>query len=183
MKKYIFLLLVMFFSICSSAQTEHLKFMGIELNGTITAFQTKLQTKGVKISPSTSKMPNGMRLFNGIFSGEEAEIAVWYNPRSKDVYRAKAMIERYGKDLIEQLFNKMEAKLDLKYGTDCKTSKIVKDDYLQEFKQVSYDVGNGTIGLFVVSTSYTSQSRFYLHVDYYDAENQVANIMDEMDDL
>ena len=183
MKRLSFIIIALFISICAFAQSEHMKFMGIELSGTINAFQSKLQAKGVKVSPLNSKAPTGMRLFEGIFSGEEAEIAVWYNPRSKEVYRAKAMIERFGKDLIEQLLNTMEAKLDLKYGTDCKTSKVVEDDHLQEFKQVSYDVENGSIGLFIVSTSYSSQSTFYLHLDYYDAENRASKIIDEMDDL
>ena len=183
MKKVI-LLLAMVVSVCAFAQTEqHMKFMGIELNGSIKAFQSKLETKGATVSPLSSKMPNGVRLFNGVFSGENAQIAVFYNPRSKEVYRAKAVIERFGKDKIEQLFENMESKLDLKYGNESKTSEVIEDDHLHSFKQVQYVVENGSINLYIVSSSYTSHSDFDLHIDYYDLENYASNLLEEMEDL
>lgn len=36
------------------AQNEHMKFMGIPLNGTIAAFQSKLQAKGIKYDAKMS---------------------------------------------------------------------------------------------------------------------------------
>lgn len=51
---------------------EHLKFMGIELNGTIADFQTKLLAKGLTISPQSKLQPTGIRVFDGTFSGEDA---------------------------------------------------------------------------------------------------------------
>ena len=138
------------------AQQEHLKFMGIELKGTISEFQTKLQAKGITLSPDSKQTPSGIRIYKGIFSGVNADIFVWYNPRSKEVYRAKAVISRNGQDLIEQLKSNFEMKLDLKYGTENKETNLVKDDYLHEFNQHSYFVGNGTIDLFIVSTGNSS---------------------------
>ena len=167
----------------SYAQQEHLKFMGIELKGTITEFQTKLQAKGLTLSPDSKQYPSGIRVYKGFFSGDNAEILVWYNPRSKEVYRAKAVIPRQGQDLIEQLKSSFEKKLDLKYGTENKETNLVKDDYLHEFNQHSYFVGNGTIDLFIVSTGYTAQNTFYLHIDYKDLVNYYKNQADEMDDL
>lgn len=174
------------FILCSlylNAQTEHLRFMGIEINGTIASFQEKLLSKGVSVSPMTKNYPNGMRAYSGTFSGEKADIVVWYNPRSKQVYRAKAMITRYGKDRIEQLMGDMERKLNLKYGTTDKYSETIKDDHLHEFEQHSYTIDNGTIDLFITSSSYSSHADFVLHVDYKDKTNYVLNTMDEMDDL
>ena len=108
---------------------------------------------------------------------------MWYNPRSKEVYRAKAVINRYGKDLVEQLMRNMERKLDAKYGTENKHSEEVEDDHLQKFVQHSYLEENGSIDLFIVSTGYSSQTNFFLHVDYKDKENFSKNTQDEMDDL
>ncbi|MDO4932635.1 MAG: hypothetical protein Q4E63_08350, partial [Prevotellaceae bacterium] len=131
----------------------------------------------------SKQQPIGIRIYEGTFSGEDAQIIVWYNPRTKDVYRAKAVISRYGKDLIEQLMSKMESKLDAKYGTESKQSNEVEDDHLQKFVQHSYSVENGTIDLFIVSTGYTSQNTFFLHVDYKDMVNFYKKMQDEMDDL
>lgn len=185
MKKVAFIFCVCLLALSVQAQdpTTHLKFMGIELNGNINDFQTKLLGKGLTISKMNNQYPTGIRAYDGIFSGENAEILVWYNPRSKQVYRAKAIISREGKDLIEQLKTSFENKLDLKYGTENKTTNSFKDERLHEFNQESYFVGNGTIDLFIVSTSYIAQSTFYLHIDYKDLENYAKNTADEMDDL
>lgn len=174
---------LMALNVQAQEQKKHLKFIGIELNGTITDFQTKLLSKGLTVSPQSKQQPTGMRVFDGTFSGENAQIVVWYNPRTKEVYRAKAIIGRYGKDLVEQLQGNMEKKLDVKYGTEYKQSEEVENDYLQKFIQHSYWVDNGTIDLFIVSTGYSSQSNFFLHVDYKDMINFKKNIQDEMDDL
>jgi hypothetical protein len=185
MKNYAFIIVACMFSLMVQAQNSntHLKFMGIELSGTISDFQTKLLAKGLKVSPQSKQQPNGMRVYDGTFSGEDAQIVVWYNPRSKEVYRAKAVINRYGKDLVEQLMRNMERKLDAKYGTENKHSEEVEDDYLQKFVQHSYVEENGSIDLFIVSTGYSSQTNFFLHVDYKDKENFTKNTKDEMDDL
>ena len=99
MKRTISLLLLCMIWFVASAQ-QHMKFMGIPLDGTITTFTTKLQAKGVKISPNNSKSGAGCRWFVGSFFGQSAEIYVYYNPTTKIVYRAKAVIER---DKFEQL--------------------------------------------------------------------------------
>ena len=157
--------------------------MGIELIGRISEFQTKIQAKGATVSPESKSYPNGIRVYNGTFSGEKATILVWYNERTKQVYRAKAMFDRFGKAIIEQIMYAMESKLDIKYGTDCKESELVKDDYLHEFKQSGYTLENGTIGLFVTSGGFTDQVQFSLHIDYHDKENYAKNTAEEMDDL
>ena len=174
---------LMALNVQAQEQKKHLKFIGIELNGTIADFQTKLLAKGLTVSPLSKQQPTGVRMFNGTFSGEDAQIVVWYNPRTKEVYRAKAIISRYGKNLIEQLQRNMERKLDAKYGTGYKQSEEVEDDHLQKFMQHSYMVENGTIDLFIVSTGYSSQSEFFLHVDYKDMINFKKNTQEEMDDL
>ena len=185
MKKLVFLIIACLMATAIQAQDpkEHLKFMGIELNGTISDFQTKLLSKGLTVSSLSKQQPTGIRMYEGTFSGEDAEIVVWYNPRTKEVYRAKAIISRYGKDLVEQLMRGMETKLDAKYGTENKESGEVEDDHLQKFTQHSYMVENGTIDLFVVSTGYSAQNTFFLHIDYKDKVNFTKNTKDEMDDL
>ena len=61
------------------AQTEHMKFMGIPLNGTISSFQSKLLSKGIKYDEVLSRhLGVGCRCFNGNFSGEKANIYVYY---------------------------------------------------------------------------------------------------------
>ena len=55
MKKLSLFLLVTLFVLPAIAQKEHLKFMGIPLNGTITQFQNKLAAKGIKVDSKLNK--------------------------------------------------------------------------------------------------------------------------------
>ena len=186
MKKIVFIIIGCLIGIFAQAQETkgHLKFMGIELNGNISDFQTKLQAKGLTVSPLSKLSPAGTRLFYGPFSGEDAKIFVWYNLHTKEVYRAKAIIGKYEKNIIEQKMKSLESKLDTKYGIECKESGDVKDDYNHKFTQHAYLIDNGEIDLYIVSEGYTETSNnFSIHVDYWDKVNRNKNTQDEMDDL
>ncbi len=164
-------------------QQEHLKFMGFELNGTISEFHEKLISKGLTISKENKSLPIGQRSYDGIFSGHKAYIVIWYNPRTKTVYRAKAIIKRLGKDMIEQILSDIKTKMDAKYGTKNRTEESFTDDYTHTFTQYEYNLSNGTISLFISSTGYTNQNDFYLHIDYHDRQNEIQTKIEEMDDI
>lgn len=184
MKKTVVIIFLLVSSLFAFAQSEseHLKFMGIELDDTITEFQKKIEAKGCVLDPITNKLPNGIRMFNGTFSGEKASIFVYYNQQSKIVYRAKVVIERNDKDLIEQLMSKFENRLDMKYGTDIKNTTLDEIDYFNKFDQHLYRLNNGEIGLFIcLEKKYSYQ--YSLHIDYKDAANSLMNYILEMDDL
>ena len=61
MKKSMMLIIVCLMSMCIQAQTEHLKFMGIPLTGSITAFQEKLKAKGIEYDAEALPM-----IFGGV---------------------------------------------------------------------------------------------------------------------
>lgn len=75
------------------AQAQHMKFMGIPLDGTIDSFQAKLAAKGIKPDKQyNATTPVGSRFFEGIFCGYQAEFYAYYNAKTKNVYRCKACI-------------------------------------------------------------------------------------------
>lgn len=47
MKKLSFLLIALLMAIMANAQTEHLKFMGIPIDGTLDEFSNKLKKQGL----------------------------------------------------------------------------------------------------------------------------------------
>ena len=90
MRKLFLLSLLLMFSFVLSAQTEHMKFAGIPLNGSIEQFQKKLVAKGFRLNTKMSKMlPVGTRSFVGTFAGKKGNIAVYYDSETKNVYGAK----------------------------------------------------------------------------------------------
>lgn len=183
--KHFFSIIILFFTccFCFAQESEHMTFMGIPMGGTINDFQIELSKKNVFVSPDSKILPSGQRLFKGKFSGQQADILVWYNERSKLVYRGKALIERSGKELALQVLSSMEDKLDIKYGTDGKEVGTFKDDHLHELRSVSYVTNLGRIDLFIIGDSYTDTGVFTLHIDYHDLINDALNTLDEMDDL
>ncbi len=86
MKKIFFLLITLCVCLSISAQ-EHMKFMGIPLDGTIDNFALKLKAKGVTYDAARSKsLPPGSKSYNGTFMGEKATFVVYFNTKSKVVF-------------------------------------------------------------------------------------------------
>ena len=183
MKKILLSIALALVTTFAFAQNSHLKFMGIELDGSITDFQSKLYAKGFKNSKLPFDKKNGIRIYDGTFMGEDATVVVFYNERSKQVRSAKPVIEKYGKIHIQDLFDEIEDKLDIKYGAENRETESVQDEYLYEFKKTSFDLENGYIILSVSSLGYSDTGRFFLHIEYGDKQNSLKKTQDEMDDL
>ena len=81
----VFLLTVFF------VNAQHMQFMGIPIDGTINSFQTKLQSKGFKISPLNKYARVGMRVFEGVFAGEKSVINVYYSSKTKTVHSVQVI--------------------------------------------------------------------------------------------
>lgn len=182
MKRNLLIAFLLLFNFVCYAQTSHMKFMGIEMGRTIDQFHAVLVKKGAKVSWMNKYAPVGQRIFEGSFSGEQAQIVVWYNESTKLVYRAKAIVEREGTQTILSVLSQYEAKLDLKYGTECKETDIFEDDHDNALKSVHYATENGTIDLFI-SGEHFDYGTFKLHIDYHDKDSYSQKIVDEMDDL
>ncbi len=186
MKRKLLVILCCLFSIMTQAQTEHLKFMGIPLNGSITAFQTKLQAKGIKYDAEVSrKLEVGCRCFKGSFSGEKADFYVYYNEKSKVVYRAKAVITCLNKDKGEEKFYTFRSMLKSKYS----------DGYANDGEQDGHpslsillpdskrEKNLGYVGMYIANPPYSFMDEVYLHIDYEDIANRDINQVNNMDDL
>ena len=89
-----------------SKSNQHLKFMGIPIDGSITNFQNKLIAKGFKYDKVGSQNLEGpTRIFKGLFAGETSWIYVYYDKEQKFVYRVKVVIQRDSESQISSLMN------------------------------------------------------------------------------
>lgn len=186
MKRTLLISLCCLLSIMAQAQTEHLKFMGIPLNGSITAFQTKLQAKGIKYDAEGSRqLKVGCRCFKGSFSGEKANFYVYYNEKSKMVYRAKAVITCLSKEKGEEKFSSFRLMLKSKYS-DGYSNDSEQDGHpsltiiVPDSKQEN-DLG--CVGMYISNPPYSFIDEVYLHIDYEDIANTKVNQVNNMDDL
>lgn len=96
--------------------TEHIKFKGIPLTGSITDFQKLLEAKGVRPNTEMNRItPVGVRCFNGDFAGYDADIFIYYDKLSKIVYKGKACITKTDKELATKIYNQIKDLVEYKF--------------------------------------------------------------------
>ena len=188
MKKSIIFLIISIVACCCPVEAQHLKFMGIPLNGTITQFQNKLQAKGVKYDKKISQMsPSGVRAFKGTFAGEKADIYVYYDPSSKVVYRAKAVICYPTALICDNHYDEIKSLLSSKYP-DAYTESGYQDGH-ESYSYIVSEEGNsglrnilGLIGIYISEGDILDIYDRYLHIDYTDYLNSMKNDDSKMKD-
>lgn len=209
MKKGLLMLFGCLFVLAIQAQSEHLKFMGIPLDGKINDFQSQLLKKGCTLDDFFMKYgkPKGNRVYEGSFAGNNASIVVFFNKKTKKVYRAKAIISAYSEEQVKQIYFKMKSmlvdKYDVQYRLRQKYGEALGDSLIDNFRwyfentEDKYESTSfmvtaiepfeqiGEIDLFVSEreSSVSYRTEYQLHVDYIDRENNIADQNDRMDDL
>lgn len=191
MKKLLFTLCCLMFAIISFAQTNsHIKFMGIPITGTITQFQAKLVSKGCTYDKKgSSYISNGIRSFNGTFVGNKVNIFVYYDTKTKNVYRVKAVVSGISEDIAEQKYSQIKVMLSQKYGSNSENMYIGTDNGKESASFVSTDDEggiNGTIDLFIAQDEeiwIRYPYHFNLHIDYYDRINTKKHNSSQLDEL
>lgn len=118
MKKLFLTILSGLFAISLNAQEQHFKFMGIPLDGKISAFHKEMLNKGFTLDENFGKSIDGAYLYNGIFAGETSQVFVNYDEKTRIVYQACTMITRYTKDQALSLYQDMYDMLEKKYSQD-----------------------------------------------------------------
>lgn len=180
MKKYLLLILcTLFISVSLSAQSksnQHLKFMGIPINGSITNFQNKLIAKGFKYDQAGSKaLESPTRIYKGQFAGETAQLFVYSDRDQKFVYRVKAIIQRDSEKQILYMMRMYRKQLVEKYST-------YAEEGTHEGNESYYiPVENGWIDLYYVQNVY--DIGYSLQIDYWDETNTQKHEANNMNDL
>ena len=186
------LILFMGFLTTSSANAQHLEFMGIPLNGTIANFQSKLLKKGCRIMKNNSRYPVGIRGFNGVFAGDKADIFVYYNPKTRIVYQARVGIDCDGdKEEAKNMFYKYKDMLYKKYE-EVLVEQVTLDSKLNEVENFKYTlfvyqqppIQKGSKFLGTIHICIINQDTYPIFlIEYSDIDNLSKNEKSEIDDL
>lgn len=190
MKRKSLSILFALFAIMVSAQSGHLKFMGIPINGTINEFQNKLLAKGFRVDTFSKSIPLGTRMFNGMFMGKKADIYVYYIPVTKTVYRAKACIEKEDEKQIKSLYDETQSMLEDKYiGFSKSDTQDGFDSWgllvsrYPEDENAIWHRSYGVINLYISKYTESYPITYTLHIDYIDQINSDKNTNTMQDDL
>lgn len=170
MKRLLTILIVLGVSLYGYSQTEHAKFMGIPIDGTITQFQQKLKTKGINYNQAVSRnVPNGARVFYGRHEGENARITVMYNVNTKIVYTVGVVFEYKTSNSAIEKFTEISTSLNNKYIYDDEGSGNGRMRFLIPAQDFSRAVGS-----VVVFCDY-DYGTFNTYVQYSDYANLLLN--------
>lgn len=202
MKKIFFVWLLALVSILGYAQnlTEHMSFMGIPINGTITQFQTKLQGKGCALDRITnSQLGVGCRAFTGKIVDNKVNIFVYYDEKTKIVYRVKAVLSGTSEEIAVQQYEKIKGLLLTKYGSTFSNygtqsdkeafGVLVASKSLREDRDSSYSLASngfkGAVDLYIAKDdSYLRYPYWFnLHIDYMDAINSEKHQNQSLEDI
>ena len=189
MKKIITLLLL---AVTMSAFAEdHMKFMGIPINGQLTTFCQALEKKNFRLD----KMYANSARYEGLFTGEVAYVIVETTPKTHTVYDVLVAYQnnvKWGE--MERLYFELKEQLTTKYGepVDIKEVGGEPDKYMisqaledvevirrcQFETEIGYiDLGIDNLRLFGVSgTPYT-------YLIYTDKANETKGEKEAYDDL
>ena len=179
MKKILSIVVVFMLTLGAMAQTQHLKFMGIPLTGTISAFHQKLVAKGLKHDVEGSQnIGPGTRKFTGTFYGKNANIYVKYNPTTKIVYGAYAVITYYSEDSMKSGYAELKSALSEKYP-----NAYEYEGEFDGYDYISYYVNGGCIDLYCSKYDETYPTQYWLYIDYRDAINSEKNDKQKSNDL
>jgi hypothetical protein len=178
MKKIYMLFFAIVYTTAIFAQTGHMTFMGIPLNGTISSFQTKLAAKGIK--PQVELNPSlraGCRAFSGYFAGHEADIYVYYDISTKIVYRAKACVNETIETVFEQRYQEFKSLVESKYNGYKEESTQDSHECVYIFTQL------GTVSIYTSKHTNVYPTRYVVHIDYEDDINTTRNKKSQLDDI
>lgn len=162
---------------------EHLKFMGIPIDGTIDNFQKQLATKQIVVDKSVNKNVGvGMRIFKGRFAGQTCYIAVQYSP-SKTVYAVMATYVSRTQTEAARFYATTKQLLK----NQCKDGEVT--DTIDAQKLPTYKVflnGSdgktkiGVVNLMQQANKASTTAPYMVNVAYIDALNNDKNISEKM---
>ena len=170
MKKVFLTLVFLSFSICYAQ--EHMTFLGVSMNKTISSFQQEMTKKGFRFIENLDQ--NTVHMKGGSFAGKEnANLLISCTPKSKKVAVVIAWFNDYkSDDHIKDAFKLFLLMYQRKYGD---YERVIQDDnYVYKF-----DSGIAPIALYMNPISYGIMSGCFFR--YGDPKNCVL-LLDESSD-
>lgn len=162
------LLIFLAFVVALTASPQHLKFMGVPIDGTVASFAAKLQKKGFKVSPLNESYGSGVRVLEGTFSNMYVETYVLYGLENKRVFAVGLCVPFQNYSDMQKLYNRMCDKLFDKHDnrSDWEQDGFNFCEIIEDAPDTEQEVGRITLHGAVSETG-----DYELWIDYRDTAN------------
>ena len=189
--KKILLVMALFVAMAANAQTEHLKFKGVPIDGTLSQYTQRMKEKGF----THLGTEDGRSLLEGDFAGYKNCFVFVATLQSKDLvsYIAVKFQEYDSWSPIYNNYSTLKNMLTMKYG---EPSEVIEefqssyvyndDDRMDEVTEdrckyiTTFETELGTIELFISKYDYTKGC---VMLKYTDKANGVAVLESALEDL
>lgn len=190
MKHIILTILVSLFTMTCLAQTEHMKFKGVPMEGTLQSFTNKLKTKGF----TAVGIQDGVSLLKGEFAGYKNCTIGAIADKSGMICKVAVIfpsMDKWGD--LEKCYNNYKSMLTEKYGEPAQCEEYFSDGYdgdasnrmygVQFDKYKYYTVFSCKQGDIQLEIAHEGVSSCYVMLSYFDNANQDKLRKQIMDDL
>ena len=195
MKKIFFIATILLTMMLSArdftiAQTKHVQFKGIPVDGTLSSFVNKLKTQGFEYLASQ----DGIALLTGKFAGYPS-CDIYVVSTNNTVW--KVVVEFPEQKTLTDVMNRYDEfkqSFKLKYNVEPQVLEELAEGYKSEqiaylgFKNKAskwyslFEIPGGTVVIEIQSSS-NSYGNLQLRLDYYDEMNSVIRDSATMDDI
>lgn len=187
MKKTIVTLLLSLFCMIVQGQT-HMKFMGIPLNGNVELFTQKLKAKGLTCDVAKTKAsPSGVKIYKGLFMGEDSEFMIFFNPKDKNVFAVEVSMDYSSYELAITPLANISKQLKKKYPNSVVDILEKSDGNAEGFQFYIPDEKEtkmlGIIFLKMIIPKGVLNKKYSISLFYGDAENYLKSENKNYDDL
>lgn len=181
----ILLFIVTLFIVTLSVNAQHMKFLGIPMNTNITNFSAKLKSKGYTIAPKNKHTGPGLRIMEGRFFNQNAELWISYTPSTKMVYSVRVVFWSDSKEVCKSFMEEIKTTISEKYICTHEEGKTKGGDdvdifWIHEMKGDEFvQIGDIYIGI----SDDTSYYGYNLNLTYEDRINRLKNEESKSDDI
>ena len=187
MKRLLLFIVSSFWALSSMAQIEHMRFMGIPLDGKISVFQKELKKKGFEKNELTKylspKMLSGTRIYKGIFADEIVDLIVYFDKDTKIVNRARVIIDCFSIEQVNEKFDKFVYNLKEKYD-----NSFIDDNLKDSMDKFGIGVPNSNrtrfVGYIFLEKDFVSfKDKYSVMLEYFDYgnyENTKDNVLEDL---
>lgn len=161
--------------LCSS-HAQHFKFMGIPIDGSIEAFETKLKTKGfVKSKDFGEENTRYGRWYDGWFAGEDVLLYV-RNTKTNLVFSTHVILFFETLDEVKAKWEYYTSTIEDKYKDKIVNKKIQGTD------DIRYEMELGDIVVNYTKSTFKDY-KYELYLMYIDRKNTIINNEMEKEDI
>ena len=162
--------------------SQHMKFMGVPIDGNINSFASKMAAKGFTISPRNRYTGPGIRVMRGVFFDQSADIWISYNTTTKIVYSVLVQFYSDDKSVCESFMKEIKGVIEDKYMYIPETGKTKSGNDIDIYLIVNDDkiyLGQIYIGI----SEETEYFGYHLNLTYEDFKNSERNNSKKNNDI